>query len=110
MGSTHRSTGVVRSPSPVATLPRRDSLVIACCIVGVTALAWAYLAHLAREMSASGAELTSMAAMPMTMGASWGATDFFMTWVMWSVMMIGMMSASAGPVLLLFGEMHSRRA
>ena len=38
-----------------------------------------------------------------------GAADLFMTWVMWSVMMIGMMSASAAPVVLLFAGTQARR-
>jgi len=88
----------VRSASSVAALPRRDSVVIACCIVGVTALAWAYLVHLARQMSASTDATTAMAAMGMAANTPLGAADLLMTWVMWSVMMIGMMSASAAPV------------
>lgn len=50
-----------------------------------------------------------MAAMGMAANAQLGAADLFMTWVMWSVMMIGMMSASAAPVLLLFAATQARR-
>jgi predicted metal-binding membrane protein len=107
MDSTHHSTGVVRSPFSVATRPRRDSLIIACCLLGLTALAWVYLVHLGREMSARGTALTSMAAMGMAADTS--GADLLLTWVMWSVMMIGMMSPSAAPVLFLFGETQSRR-
>jgi predicted metal-binding membrane protein len=42
--------------------------------------------------------------------APWRASDVFFTFVMWAVMMVGMMSATAAPVLLLFAEMQSRRA
>ena len=37
----------------VAALPRRDLVFISTCIVLVTALAWMYLVHLDRQLSAS---------------------------------------------------------
>ncbi len=51
-----------------------------------------------------------MAQMGMIMDAPWDASDVLFTTVMWAVMMVGMMSATAAPVLLLFAEMQSRRA
>jgi predicted metal-binding membrane protein len=99
----------VRNPSPVAALPRRDRVVIACCIVGATALAWAYLVRLSRQMSAPADAMTIMASMAMSSNAPVGVADLFMTWVMWSVMMVGMMSASAAPVFLLFAATQARR-
>jgi len=48
--------------------------------------------------------------MGMRMDAPWGATDVFFTFTMWAVMMVGMMSPSAAPVLLLFAATHARRA
>lgn len=47
--------------------------------------------------------------MGMPANASLSATDLFMTWVMWSVMMIGMMSPSAAPVVLLYAGTQARR-
>jgi predicted metal-binding membrane protein len=106
----HRSAGAVRSPSSVAALPRRDRLVIASCIVLLCAIAWAYLFHLHDRMSPLAAAETSMMEMGMRMDAPWGAADVFFTFTMWAVMMVGMMSASAAPVLLLFAATHARRA
>jgi len=92
-----------------AALPRRDRVVIAGCIIGVTALAWAYLVRLRGQMSAPTDAMAMMASMGMMANAPLGAADVFMTWVMWSVMMIGMMSASAAPVFFLFAATHARR-
>lgn len=50
-----------------------------------------------------------MAQMGMVMDAPWRAADVLFTFLMWSVMMIGMMSAPAAPVLLLFADMQARR-
>jgi len=100
----------VRSPAPVAALGRRDRIVIAGCIAGAAALAWAYLVHLRGAMSSSVASPSSMAAMGMAIDAPWSAADVVLTWIMWSVMMVGMMAPSAAPVLLLFAEMEARRS
>jgi len=53
---------------------------------------------------------TMMAKMGMVMNEPWGARDVFFTFLMWAVMMVGMMTATATPVLLLFAGAHTRRA
>ncbi len=95
--------------SAIAVIPRRDRVLIAGCIVLICALAWAYLGHLATGMSSVRAP--APAAMPaMTaMDMPWRATDFAMTFTMWAVMMVGMMGATAAPVLLLLAASHARR-
>jgi predicted metal-binding membrane protein len=88
--------------SSVAALPGRDRLLISACVVLITALAWAYLIHLDRQMSASMEYGKQMAAMGMTMDKPWTAADSFLTFAMWAVMMVGMMAGTAVPMLLLF--------
>jgi len=51
-----------------------------------------------------------MLKMGMIIDAPWRASDVFFASMMWAVMMVGMMSVTAAPVLLLFAEMRSRRA
>ena len=50
-----------------------------------------------------------MADMGMTMNMPWTAADVFLTFAMWAVMMVGMMTASAAPVVLLFAAMQRGR-
>ena len=50
-----------------------------------------------------------MLEMGMRMDTPWSAADAFFTFTMWAVMMVGMMSPSAAPVLLLFAATHARR-
>jgi predicted metal-binding membrane protein len=95
--------------SLVADLPRRDFVLISTCIVIVAAIAWVYLIHLDRQMSASMAHDRMMTEMGMTMDMPWTATDAFLTFAMWVVMMIGMMAGTATPVLLLFAAAHAQR-
>jgi len=97
------------SGAVLAAVSRRDRLIIVSCLVSITVLAWAYLFVLDRGMASSAAYDTMMAEMGMAMDRSWTAADVFFTFLMWAVMMVGMMAASAMPVLLLFGAARARR-
>ena len=61
-------------------------------------------------MSTSSEADTMMAKMGMVMDQPWVARDIFFTFVMWAVMMVGMMTATATPVLLLFAGTQAGRA
>jgi predicted metal-binding membrane protein len=89
---------------------RRARMVIASCVVLVTALAWAYLVQIDRRMSPSGGSEAMMANMGMVTAVSWGANEVFLAFVMWAVMMVGMMTAPAAPVFLLFAQTRSATA
>lgn len=99
----------MRSQSSVVGFVSRDRSIIASCILLITALAWAYLIQLDRQMASSAASATMMANMGVTIDAPWGARDVILTFAMWAVMMTGMMTPSAAPVLLLFTDMQSKR-
>ena len=97
------------SPSQTAALSRRDRVIISSCLVLLTALAWMYLFHLDHQMSAAMEHDRMMADMGMTMDMQWNTADIFFTFAMWAVMMVGMMMASAAPVMLLFAGMQRAR-
>ena len=40
---------------------------------------------------------------------TWGATEVRLTWVMWAMMMVAMMTASAAPMILTYATMNHRR-
>ena len=109
MDSTRRFPGGVLSRSTVAGLPSRDRILISTCVVLITAMAWIYLIHLDRQMSASMEYDQKMAAMGMTMHQPWSAADGFFTFAMWVVMMAGMMAGTVMPMLLLFAGIHASR-
>jgi predicted metal-binding membrane protein len=89
--------------------PSRDRAIIAGCIVLITALAWAYLVHLNRHMTVPIEGDTMMAGMGMVVNQPWGAGDLLLTFVMWAVMMVGMMAVPALPVLILFAGLQTQR-
>ena len=95
------------SSSAVEVLSNRDRILIWTSIVLITALSWAYLVYLDREMSS--AMSRDHMDITMTMDTPWTATDIFFTFAMWAVMMIGMMIPTAAPMLLLFAGARAKR-
>jgi len=103
----------------LATLLRRDRLAVAAALIVVTLLAWAYLLWLSAQMAADG--MTAMADMPgMDMSAmagamapsirAWAPADFAFMFAMWAVMMVGMMTPSVAPMLLLYAGVGRKAA
>lgn len=82
---------------------RRDRVAVGVELVVITALACAYTVHLSRTMTGMGAD---MSAQHMRV---WSATDFVLTFVMWTVMQIAMMTPSATPMVLLFAKFGRQR-
>jgi predicted metal-binding membrane protein len=83
---------------------RRDRWVVSAGLIGIAGLAWLYMLHLGRGMSA-GEEMR----MAMPQMQSWGAVELLLPFVMWAVMMIAMMVPSAAPMILLFATVDRRR-
>ncbi len=76
----------------VRSLPLRDRLIILSALGIVTLLAWVYLVDAARAME-------RMAGGEMQM--AWTADYFVAMFLMWAIMMIGMMVPSAIPMVLI---------
>src|SRR6516225_8845664 len=102
MASMRRFSGAVLSSSPVAFLPRRDRVLILICVIVVTGLAWAYLVHIGRQITPATEYGKAMADMGMTTGEPWAMAEFLFTFIMCAVMMVGMISPAAAPMLMLF--------
>lgn len=79
----------------------RDRLLILGGLAVLTLLAWGYMAEMAGRMHAAPAAAHLQ---------TWGVSDFFTAFGMWSVMMMGMMLPSASPMVLTFSGVHRRRA
>ncbi len=90
-------------------VPRRDQILIATCILLISAIAWAYLVYLRGQASSLHASPAGMEGMGMPTDAGGGVAGVLLTFAMWSVMMVGMMGPSAAPILLLFATSQARR-
>jgi len=99
------------SPPPAAApgLSSPERLVILGALTGVSAVSWLYLVLLTRDMPRmdGGGSLGRMAEMSaMAMPEPWNLTHALLMFVMWWVMMVGMMLPSAAPMLLTFATIN----
>ena len=87
----------------------RDRLVVFASLGLIVLLAWVYVAYLASQMDMGGMDMpgfrmaataTGMIMIPSFQ--AWTRTEFLFTFVMWTVMMVGMMTPSAAPMILLY--------
>ena len=87
-----------------ATDVRRDRLVALASLLTLALLAWLYLWIEAGRMDAMMAGHGAM--VPAAPDAHpWHAGSLLLTFLMWSVMMVGMMLPSAAPAILLYGSL-----
>lgn len=90
---------------------RRDRAVFLAALGVLAALAWAYVLWLAASMEGDHTAMTDMSGMSMAgMDMArpgprpWGVTEFAFMFVMWAVMMVGMMLPSAAPMVLIYAR------
>jgi predicted metal-binding membrane protein len=81
---------------------KRDRLIVGGALALLTALAWAYVLWLARAGMPEMA-MPAMKAMAPAL-APWGAREFLLAFAMWAVMMVGMMTPSVAPMVLLYAR------
>jgi predicted metal-binding membrane protein len=95
---------------------RRDRAVIVAALIAVTGLAWAHVLWLADNMAMGGMDMTGFRMIPAGMGlmmpapAPWQPIEFAFVFAMWVVMMIGMMTPSAAPMVLLYARVGRQAA
>jgi predicted metal-binding membrane protein len=95
---------------------RRDRVIVLAAIVALTAAAWAYTIWLADDMNMGGMDMTGLRMIPagagwmMPAAAPWSAIEFALTVAMWAVMMVGMMTPSAAPMILLYARVGRQAA
>ena len=96
-------------PTLLEAALRRDRYIVLVGLAAITLLAWGYLVYLSTGMSKmdSLGEWNAMA-MP-GVGIGFGPVDMVLIFLMWAVMMVGMMVPSAAPMILAFANINRRR-
>lgn len=84
---------------------KRDRMIMIVGLACIAALAWFYMFYLAWDMQ----QMDMGMEMSMPQMQSWSGTQFLMTFIMWSVMMVAMMVPSAAPMVLTFATIQRRR-
>src|SRR5215470_1551681 len=96
--------------SSLEAVLRRDFLIVAGALAAVAAVAWAYVLWLAADMEMGGMDMTGYRMIPAGIGimapanAPWTTIEFAFVFVMWAVMMVGMMAPSAAPMILMYAR------
>lgn len=95
---------------------RRDRAVVAACLFAIIISAWAYVWRLAADMEMGGMDMTGFRMIPAGSGlmmpamAPWQPIEFAFVFVMWAVMMIGMMTPSIAPLVLIYARVGRQAA
>jgi predicted metal-binding membrane protein len=87
------------------TVLRRDRSMVLSGLALIVALSWAYVASLASDMQ----NMDMVTEMAMPRMHPWDVADFALTFVMWAVMMVAMMTPSATPMILMFAGVNRKR-
>lgn len=109
------------SEAALEVVLRRDRVIVIGALAVLTVLAWAYTIWQANTMDTGGVMMPKPSdmgmPMPKAMGAmlapgfkQWTVGNFIIIFVMWTVMMIGMMTPSAAPMILIYARVGRQAA
>ena len=96
--------------SALEAVLRRDRVIVAGALGIMVALAWGYMLWLADDMQMDGMDMTGFRMIPAGIGIMlpatepWRAIEFGYVFLMWAVMMVGMMAPSAAPMILMYAR------
>lgn len=93
------------------TALKHDRIIVATALAGLTLVAWLYILRLVAGMDMGGMDMAGWRSLPdgmrMVMAPAsqpWTGREFVLTFAMWAVMMIGMMTPSAAPLALIYAR------
>jgi predicted metal-binding membrane protein len=95
---------------------RRDRAVVIAALAIITALAWTDLIWLTNDMWMGGMDMTGFRMIPsgrglmMPVSAPWQPIEFGYVFIMWVAMMIGMMTPSVAPMILIYARVGRQAA
>lgn len=84
---------------------KRDRAIVISGIAIVSVSAWTYMVYKARGMK--NVDMGMETSLPQMQ--SWGVVNFFLMFMMWTVMMVAMMVPSATPMVLMFVSIYRKR-
>ena len=99
-----------RMNSRLEAVLRRDRGVVIAALAIITALAWVDIIWIANDMAMDGMDMMGFRMIPAGQGlmmptsAPWQPVEFAYVFAMWAVMMIGMMTPSVAPMILIYAR------
>jgi len=104
------------SESLLEAVLRRDRAIVIAALGMLTILAWVDLVWLANDMWMGGMDMTGFRMIPAGQGlmmpanAPWQPIEFGYVFAMWAVMMVGMMTPSVAPMILIYARVGRQAA
>jgi predicted metal-binding membrane protein len=101
---------IINLVSVPTSVLRRDRIVVILALALLTILTWSHVLWLSADMSMGGMDMTGLRMIPSGMGLMipadmpWRALEFAFVFAMWTVMMVGMMTPSAAPMMLMYAR------
>lgn len=90
---------------------RRDRAIVVASLLALIAVAWAYILWLVHAMRMDGMEMVDMRMDANPFGVAmipslqpWSGAEFSFTFAMWVIMMVGMMTPSVAPMVLIYAR------
>lgn len=94
-----------------------ETLVVSLALALITILGWWYVVQLAAGMNMAGMDMrgfrmisTGVRMVMAPDAVPWSARELLLTFAMWAVMMVGMMTPSAAPLILLYARVGRQAA
>jgi predicted metal-binding membrane protein len=97
--------GSPRPPDRLERILRRDRAVVVAALIGVTLVSWLYIVQMGREPLSP--ELVERLGVHLVLSCC--GVDPWTTFLMWTVMMVGMMVPSVAPMVLTFATLNRKR-
>jgi len=89
------------------TALKRDRAIALAGLAAITGFAWVYTIHLTSSMMGMNTNAMQQISMPIT--KAWQTEDVLLTFFMWVVMMVAMMTPSATPMILTYVGIKNKR-
>src|SRR5215472_1740201 len=102
--------------STLEAILRRDRGIVIAALAIIAALAWSDIVWLAHDMTMDGMDMSGLRMIPAGQGlmmpasAPWQPIEFAYVLAMWAVMMIGMMTPSVAPMILIYARVGRQAA
>ena len=90
-------------------MERRERWIVISGLTVVVLFAWVYLFYLSSWMSQSAMNMGVGMKVALSASMPWSRNELLLTFLMWVVMMAGMMIPSAMPTVMIFHQLRSRR-
>jgi predicted metal-binding membrane protein len=107
---------VTTNRAPLEQILERDRVVVVAALGVLVVLSWGYVLWFAANINMGGMDMSGFRIIPALKeimvpdSTPWSGVEFAFVFVMWAVMMVGMMTPSAAPMILVYAHVARQAA